>query len=78
MLLAIVGMSTVTTSMFVYLEREVRTKHKIPWYLCWVACEMDTRKFRCLEFIGRLDITHLVLGEHSATVDHPEKSPRLR
>ncbi|KAH7700701.1 CBN-LGC-31 protein, partial [Aphelenchoides avenae] len=46
MLLAIVGMSTVTTSMFVYLEREVRTKHKIPWYLCWAACEMDTRKIR--------------------------------
>lgn len=73
MLLAIVGMSTVTTSMFVYLEREVRTKHKIPWYLCWAACEMDTRKLRQVPGLA-IPLSLCCLGEHSATVDLQEKS----
>uniref|UniRef100_A0A915CVV1 Neurotransmitter-gated ion-channel ligand-binding domain-containing protein n=1 Tax=Ditylenchus dipsaci TaxID=166011 RepID=A0A915CVV1_9BILA len=33
MLLAIVGLSTVTSSMFVFVERDVRLRRKIPWYL---------------------------------------------
>src|SRR4051794_35474244 len=37
MLLAIVGLSTVTTSMFVFVERDFRIRHAIPWYLRWLA-----------------------------------------
>ncbi|KAI1723273.1 neurotransmitter-gated ion-channel ligand binding domain-containing protein [Ditylenchus destructor] len=33
MLLAIVGLSTVTSSMFVFVERDVRLNRRIPWYL---------------------------------------------
>lgn len=33
MLLVIVGLSTVTTSMFVFVERNMRRNHKFPWYL---------------------------------------------
>uniref|UniRef100_A0A1I8AAS0 Neur_chan_LBD domain-containing protein n=1 Tax=Steinernema glaseri TaxID=37863 RepID=A0A1I8AAS0_9BILA len=40
-LLAIIGLSTVTTSMFVFLERDVRIKHQIPWYLRWLAFDIS-------------------------------------
>lgn len=35
-LLAIIGLGTVTSSMFVSLERKVRRK-EVPWYLRWMA-----------------------------------------
>ncbi|KAF1753042.1 hypothetical protein GCK72_019598 [Caenorhabditis remanei] len=43
-LLAIIGMSTVTTSMFVYLERESRVKHNVPWYLKWLSFDISPSK----------------------------------
>uniref|UniRef100_A0A914KR82 Neurotransmitter-gated ion-channel transmembrane domain-containing protein n=1 Tax=Meloidogyne incognita TaxID=6306 RepID=A0A914KR82_MELIC len=36
MLLVIVSFSTVTTSMFVYMERNVRIHNRIPFYLRWL------------------------------------------
>ncbi|KAL3085156.1 hypothetical protein niasHS_010225 [Heterodera schachtii] len=45
MLLAIVGMSTVTTSMFVYVERNVRIHHHVPFYLRWMIA-IERRKRR--------------------------------
>ncbi|GMT11402.1 hypothetical protein PFISCL1PPCAC_2699, partial [Pristionchus fissidentatus] len=39
-LLAIIGLSTVTTSMFVFLERDYRVKRRIPWYLRWLAFDL--------------------------------------
>uniref|UniRef100_A0AAF5CYP8 Neurotransmitter-gated ion-channel ligand-binding domain-containing protein n=1 Tax=Strongyloides stercoralis TaxID=6248 RepID=A0AAF5CYP8_STRER len=42
-LLAIIGLSTVTTSMFVFLERDVRRKHVIPWYLNWLSFDIPAR-----------------------------------
>uniref|UniRef100_A0AC35U184 Neur_chan_LBD domain-containing protein n=1 Tax=Rhabditophanes sp. KR3021 TaxID=114890 RepID=A0AC35U184_9BILA len=39
-LLAIIGLSTVTTSMFVFLEKDVRRKHVIPWYLVWLSFDI--------------------------------------
>ncbi|CAB3397308.1 unnamed protein product [Caenorhabditis bovis] len=48
-LLAIIGMSTVTTSMFVFLERDVRATHAVPWYLKWLSFDISpsiiARKF---------------------------------
>ncbi|CAJ0582068.1 unnamed protein product, partial [Mesorhabditis spiculigera] len=46
-LLAIIGLSTVTTSMFVFLEREIRKTHVMPWYLHWLTLDitiMDRRR----------------------------------
>ncbi|CAO4382033.1 unnamed protein product [Caenorhabditis nigoni] len=43
-LLAIIGMSTVTTSMFVYLERESRVKLNVPWYLKWLSFDISPSK----------------------------------
>ncbi|CAD6189683.1 unnamed protein product [Caenorhabditis auriculariae] len=43
-LLAIIGLSTVTTSMFVFLERDVRAKHAIPWYLTWLSFDISPRR----------------------------------
>ncbi|TKR86385.1 hypothetical protein L596_010987 [Steinernema carpocapsae] len=43
-LLAIIGLSTVTTSMFVFLERDVRIKHQIPWYLKWLAFDISKNR----------------------------------
>ncbi|XGW02402.1 hypothetical protein V3C99_014439 [Haemonchus contortus] len=43
-LLAIIGLSTVTTSMFVFLERDVRVKHDIPWYLEWLSFDVQRRR----------------------------------
>ncbi|VDO81985.1 unnamed protein product [Heligmosomoides polygyrus] len=43
-LLAIIGLSTVTTSMFVFLERDVRVKHDIPWYLQWLSFDVQRRR----------------------------------
>ncbi|VDK50881.1 unnamed protein product [Anisakis simplex] len=43
-LLAIIGLSTVTTSMFVFLERDVRVKHRIPWYLGWLSFDITNNK----------------------------------
>ncbi|KAK0411126.1 hypothetical protein QR680_005497 [Steinernema hermaphroditum] len=43
-LLAIIGLSTVTTSMFVFLERDVRIKHQIPWYLRWLAFDISKNR----------------------------------
>lgn len=40
MLLAIVGLSTVTTSMFVFVEREMKHRHDFPWYLKPFAFDM--------------------------------------
>uniref|UniRef100_A0A8R1HUY6 Neurotransmitter-gated ion-channel ligand-binding domain-containing protein n=1 Tax=Caenorhabditis japonica TaxID=281687 RepID=A0A8R1HUY6_CAEJA len=40
-LLAIIGMSTVTTSMFVFLERESRVKPTVPWYLKWLSFDIS-------------------------------------
>ncbi|KAE9546066.1 hypothetical protein FO519_010722, partial [Halicephalobus sp. NKZ332] len=45
-LLAIIGLSTVTTSMFVFLERDLREKHKIPWFLRWLAFDIQPKEFR--------------------------------
>ena len=39
MLLVIVGSSTVTTSMFLYLERDY-IKRPIPWYLLWLSYDI--------------------------------------
>ena len=30
--------------MFVFLERDVRVKHEIPWYLQWLALDIATHK----------------------------------
>ncbi|CAJ0591570.1 unnamed protein product [Cylicocyclus nassatus] len=43
-LLAIIGLSTVTTSMFVFLERDVRIKHEVPWYLEWLGFDVHRRR----------------------------------
>ncbi|KAK6754846.1 hypothetical protein RB195_013682 [Necator americanus] len=43
-LLAIIGLSTVTTSMFVFLERDVRVKHQVPWYLQWLSFDVQRRR----------------------------------
>ncbi|EYC08267.1 hypothetical protein Y032_0067g80 [Ancylostoma ceylanicum] len=43
-LLAIIGLSTVTTSMFVFLERDVRVKHEVPWYLQWLSFDVQRRR----------------------------------
>ncbi|KIH64644.1 hypothetical protein ANCDUO_05042 [Ancylostoma duodenale] len=48
-LLAIIGLSTVTTSMFVFLERDVRVKHEVPWYLQWLSFDVQRRR------MGRFD-----------------------
>lgn len=40
MLLVIVGLSTMTTSMFVFLERDFKTKRRIPWYLRWLTFDI--------------------------------------
>lgn len=45
-LLAIIGLSTVTTSMFVFLERDLREKNKIPWFLRWLAFDIQPKEFR--------------------------------
>lgn len=43
MLLVIVGLSTVTTSMFVYVERNMRQNYKFPWYLKIFAFDLDIK-----------------------------------
>lgn len=54
-LLAIIGLSTVTTSMFVFLERDVRVKHQIPWYLRWLSFDIANNKItRCVYYQNRL------------------------
>uniref|UniRef100_A0A158P5T2 Neur_chan_LBD domain-containing protein n=1 Tax=Angiostrongylus cantonensis TaxID=6313 RepID=A0A158P5T2_ANGCA len=50
-LLAIIGLSTVTTSMFVFLERDVRAKRNIPWYLHWLS--FDVLRARTERSIGQ-------------------------
>uniref|UniRef100_A0AC35G6Z8 Neurotransmitter-gated ion-channel ligand-binding domain-containing protein n=1 Tax=Panagrolaimus sp. PS1159 TaxID=55785 RepID=A0AC35G6Z8_9BILA len=45
-LLAIIGLSTVTTSMFVFLERDLREKHKIPWFLRWLSFDVQPKQLR--------------------------------
>lgn len=45
-LLAIIGLSTVTTSMFVFLERDLREKHKIPWFLRWLSFDVQPKELR--------------------------------
>ncbi|PAV58878.1 hypothetical protein WR25_08874 [Diploscapter pachys] len=44
-LLAIIGLSTVTTSMFVYMEKNARSGYLIPWYLQWLAFDVRQRAF---------------------------------
>uniref|UniRef100_A0A914XYI5 Uncharacterized protein n=1 Tax=Panagrolaimus superbus TaxID=310955 RepID=A0A914XYI5_9BILA len=44
--LAIIGLSTVTTSMFVFLERDLREKHKIPWFLRWLSFDVQPKQLR--------------------------------
>jgi hypothetical protein len=46
MLLVIVGLSTMSTSMFVFLERDFRLKRKIPWYLRWLSYDIRRSSFR--------------------------------
>uniref|UniRef100_A0A183DPD8 Neur_chan_memb domain-containing protein n=1 Tax=Gongylonema pulchrum TaxID=637853 RepID=A0A183DPD8_9BILA len=41
-LLAIIGSSTVTTSMFVFLEKDLRRKNQIPWYLHWLSFDINS------------------------------------
>lgn len=41
-LLAIIGSSTVTTSIFVFLEKDLRCKNHIPWYLHWLSFDINT------------------------------------
>uniref|UniRef100_A0A7E4UVV3 Neur_chan_LBD domain-containing protein n=1 Tax=Panagrellus redivivus TaxID=6233 RepID=A0A7E4UVV3_PANRE len=45
-LLAIIGLSTVTTSMFVFLERDLREKHTIPWFLRWLGYDLQPKELR--------------------------------
>jgi hypothetical protein len=46
-LLTIVSLSTVTSSLFVFVERNVRIHGKIPWYLKWLMwLEKRKRKLR--------------------------------
>ncbi|KAI6213600.1 Neur-chan-memb domain-containing protein [Aphelenchoides besseyi] len=40
MMLVIVGLSTISTSAFVFLEREFRRKRCIPWYLRWLSYDI--------------------------------------
>ncbi|CAJ0925391.1 unnamed protein product, partial [Mesorhabditis belari] len=42
-LLAIIGLSTVTTSMFVFMEREIRKTHVMPWYFHWVTWDVELK-----------------------------------
>uniref|UniRef100_A0A914W1P9 Neurotransmitter-gated ion-channel ligand-binding domain-containing protein n=1 Tax=Plectus sambesii TaxID=2011161 RepID=A0A914W1P9_9BILA len=49
-LLAITGLSTVTTSMFVFLERDVRVSHEIPWYLRWLAFDLTSHITRTFSY----------------------------
>lgn len=44
MLLVIVGLSTMTTSMFVFLKRDL-SKRGIPWYLRWLSFDIKRPKF---------------------------------
>lgn len=46
MLLVIVGLSTMSTSMFVFLERDFRSKRKIPWFLRWLSYDIRRARFR--------------------------------
>ncbi|CAI4231637.1 unnamed protein product [Auanema sp. JU1783] len=64
-LLAIIGLSTVTTSMFVFLERDVRVKHDIPWYLKWLAFDINT---------GRIARR---LSQYHRHVEDPQSSDHL-
>uniref|UniRef100_A0A158Q2J0 Neur_chan_LBD domain-containing protein n=1 Tax=Dracunculus medinensis TaxID=318479 RepID=A0A158Q2J0_DRAME len=36
-LLAIIGLSTVSTSVFVFLEKDLRVTHQVPWFLAWLS-----------------------------------------
>uniref|UniRef100_A0A1I7VAK5 Neurotransmitter-gated ion-channel transmembrane domain-containing protein n=1 Tax=Loa loa TaxID=7209 RepID=A0A1I7VAK5_LOALO len=45
-LLAIIGSSTVTTSMFVFLEKDLRRNNNIPCYLHWLSFDINTGFFR--------------------------------
>ncbi|KAE9416630.1 hypothetical protein Angca_009711 [Angiostrongylus cantonensis] len=72
-LLAIIGLSTVTTSMFVFLERDVRAKRNIPWYLHWLS--FDVLRARTERSIGQYRRNqrdpqteeHLLLNGHVRT-----------
>ncbi|VDO53253.1 unnamed protein product [Haemonchus placei] len=66
-LLAIIGLSTVTTSMFVFLERDVRVKHDIPWYLEWLSFDVQRRR------MGRFVNSFVAFKTHSAI--HPPIHP---
>uniref|UniRef100_A0A1I7XLC8 GPHR_N domain-containing protein n=1 Tax=Heterorhabditis bacteriophora TaxID=37862 RepID=A0A1I7XLC8_HETBA len=63
-LLAIIGLSTVTTSMFVFLERDVRVKHEIPWYLRWLSFDVSLRR------LGRNVSQYRRHVQDPQTVDH--------
>lgn len=42
-LLAIIGSSTVTTSMFVFLEKDLKRNNHIPWYLHWLSYDINIK-----------------------------------
>ncbi|VDD96377.1 unnamed protein product [Enterobius vermicularis] len=45
-LLAVIGLSTVTTSMFVFLERDVKGTEQMPWYLRWLSFDIFNKKLK--------------------------------
>uniref|UniRef100_A0A0N5AYV8 Neur_chan_LBD domain-containing protein n=1 Tax=Syphacia muris TaxID=451379 RepID=A0A0N5AYV8_9BILA len=45
-LLAVIGLSTVTTSMFVFLERDVKCTNELPWYLRWLSFDIFSKKLK--------------------------------
>ncbi|RCN50630.1 hypothetical protein ANCCAN_03243 [Ancylostoma caninum] len=73
-LLAIIGLSTVTTSMFVFLERDVRVKHEVPWYLQWLSFDVQRRRMgRSISHYRRhvqdpqAEVDHLLSNGHVRT-----------
>ncbi|VDM45740.1 unnamed protein product [Toxocara canis] len=73
-LLAIIGLSTVTTSMFVFLERDVRVKHQIPWYLRWLSFDIANNKITsrnyanipAMPLVDAIDIKDALLAYENA------------
>ncbi|CAD5231436.1 unnamed protein product [Bursaphelenchus xylophilus] len=74
MLLVIVGLSTMTTSMFVFLERDFRTKRRVPWYLRWLSYDIRRRTFSRAYNYGDTTVepstTEALLSSQSSTGPH--------
>ncbi|VDN05438.1 unnamed protein product [Thelazia callipaeda] len=66
-LLAIIGSSTVTTSMFIFLEKDLRHKNQIPWYLHWLSFDINAGFNDAVP--SRAVIVDPILGGSNMTMD---------